>query len=169
MLRCFEQRNEENLTTRETQAPTFSYALPMTTIHTTPSVWVALRSYNAGKALTERIQTFADGHTLSDPKQESGRVMHAVGTHASAWLVIDAGAAMAEELQDLAFRCVEMNDCFRCLVIGAENAQNWPAKTVHLPAHALSSSILDRLRLESHALRIQSRRSRTVAALRQRP
>lgn len=141
----------------------------MTTIHTTPCVWVALRSYNAGKALTERIQAFAEGHTLSDPKQESGKIMHAVGQHASAWLVVDAEGANANELQTLAFRCGELNDCFRCLVIGAEHAEDWPEKSIHLPAHALSSSILDRLRLESHALRIQSRRSRTVAALRQRP
>lgn len=141
----------------------------MTTIHTTPSVWVSLRSYSAGKALTERIQSFADGHTLTDPKQESGRVMHAVGQHASAWLVVDAGASNAGELQALASRCVDMNECFRCLVIGAEDVSSWPEQSIHLPAHALSSSILDRLRLESHALRIQSRRTRTVAALRQRP
>lgn len=141
----------------------------MTTIHTTPSVWVSLRTYNAAKALTERIQSFADGHTLTDPKQESGRVMHAVGQHASAWLVVDAGASNAHELRELAYRCAHVNDCFRCLVIGAEDTSNWPEQSIHMPAHALSSSILDRLRLESHALRIQSRRSRTVAALRQRP
>lgn len=141
----------------------------MTTIHTTPSVWVALHSANASQALTERIQSFAESHALTDPQQDSGRVMHSVGQHASAWLVVEAESGHAQALQDLAQRCVNVNDCFRCLVIGAENPEEWPEKSIHMPAHALSSSILDRLRLESHALRIQSRRSRTVAALRHRP
>jgi hypothetical protein len=141
----------------------------MTTIHTTPTVWVALRSFNASKALTERIQSFADAYALTDLRQDSSRVMHAVGQHASAWLVVEADTPNVVEMQQLAARCVDANHCFRCLVIGTESPEDWPEKSIHLPAHALSSSILDRLRLESHALRIQSHRSRTVAALRHRP
>ena len=140
----------------------------MTTVHTTPSIWVSMKSINAAKSLSERIGSFADANVLSDPRLENSRVLHAVGQHASAWLVVDAGQSNVPDLLALAAQCSEANDCFRCLVVGAREEQSWPEKSIYLPAEALSSTILDRLRLESHALRITSRRHRNLAQVRHR-
>jgi len=141
----------------------------MTTIHTTPVIWIAMRTASASLALSERIQSFAEAHSLTDVKTESGRVRHAIGQHASAWLVVDSNSDLAADLKDFANSCSGLNDCFRCLVIGDSADAGWPDETIHLPAHALTTTILDRLRLETHALRIQSRRNRTLNQLRQRP
>lgn len=141
----------------------------MTTIHTTPSVWVAMQSSGASQALVERINTFAESHEVQDIEVEASRILHDVGQHASAWLVVDGAAEGLEALSDLAWKCTQANDCFRCLIIGSQQPESWPEGTIFLPPHALSTTILDRLRLESHALRIRSRRNRTIQQMRQRP
>lgn len=128
-----------------------------------------MRTPNASSALSERIQSFAEAHSLTDVKTESGRVRHAIGQHASAWLVVDSNSDLAADLKTFANACADVNDCFRCLVIGDSLEEGWPNETIHLPAHALTTTILDRLRLETHALRIQSRRNRTLNQMRQRP
>lgn len=128
-----------------------------------------MASKRASEALAQRVQDFAKGQEIENLDTQSSQILHDIGQHASAWLVLDCQCPQRDELRNLATQCALANPYFRCLVIGADADDAWPAWGIHLPAHALSTTILDRLRLESHALRIQSRRRRTLEQLRQRP
>ena len=140
----------------------------MTAYHTTPSVWFAARSAAAAHALIERTSPFCDAHELLNFSTEGPRVLHDVGTHAVAMLVVDAEAGRLADLCDLAWKCGEINPWFRCVVLGDGGECDWPKPTIFLPASTLSSVLIDRVRLETHALRIAANRQRHVLRLQTR-
>jgi hypothetical protein len=137
----------------------------MTAYHSTPTVWFAARSAAASAALMERSAPFCDARELLHLGSDSSRVLHDVGTHAVALLVVEVDAGRHAELCDLAWRCSEVNPWFRCLVVGDGGECDWPKSTIYLPSATLSSVIIDRIRLEAHALRIAASRNRHVDRL----
>ena len=138
----------------------------MTTPFTTPTVWLAHPGNHASRSLLERIAPFAEGHDLQELNGSGpSRLLHDVGQHATAWMVVYHNDDQVAVWQDLARQCREINDCFRCLVIGAPGTEGWPEDSLFLPAAALSTTIIDRLRVESHALRMTSTRRRHIARL----
>jgi hypothetical protein len=53
-------------------------------------------------------------------------------------------------------------------VLGDGGECDWPKPTIFLPASTLSSVLIDRVRLEAHALRIAANRQRHVLRLQTR-
>ena len=140
----------------------------MTILNTTPTVWLALQNTTAAMALLRRIGDFAIGHELGVISTNRSRMLHDVAQHKSGWLVTNLQGASAEELAKIATDCREANPYFRCLVIGGESGVNWPKDTVFVSAGTLSTSVLDRLRSETHVLRLTSSRERQLQRLRSR-
>ncbi len=146
------------------------------TTHTTPTVWIAGKEQRAVDSYLQRIAPFADSHELSEGELERSpsRILHNVASRATAWFLVTAADRWTRELTDLAAQCREANSGFRCLVVADWEALSeeqrgiWPADTLFLPTTSLSTTIIDRLRSETHANRIASHRRRQIERLQQR-
>ena len=148
----------------------------MTVSNTTPTVWIAGQDPRHVKSFQERIASFSSGHALdeSDLVRSPMRVIHDVASHATAWLVVTHPDRWSPAMSALSAQCREANPGFRCLVLmpseglgDAERAM-WPEDTIFLPLNSLSTTIIDRLRSETHAGRIANHRRRQIERLRQR-
>lgn len=148
----------------------------MTITNTTPTVWIAGVDARQVQSFQERIAPFATGHDLDalDLQRSPLRVVHDVASHATAWLVVMHRDRCTPELLALAAQCREANSGFRCMVLvpsdvdfDAERAI-WPEESIFLPESALSTTIIDRLRSETHAGRIANHRRRQIERLRHR-
>ena len=146
------------------------------TSQTTPSVWVAGREQRHVDSYVQRIAHFADSQELSIGEMERapGRILHDVTSRATAWFLVTAPDRWTPELLELAAQCRAANPGFRCLVLvdlaqitDAERAQ-WPAETLYISRESLSTSVIDRLRSETHAHRIASHRRRQIERLHRR-
>jgi len=148
----------------------------MTTLHTTPSIWIAGKESKQVQSLIHRIAHFAQGHELDESELSCfrERVLHDVGTHATAWLVVTNESRWTPELVQLADQCREINSGFRCLVLAPLKAWNgeskkvWPEDTLYIDSDSLSTTVIDRLRSETHANRIASLRRRHIEGLQKR-
>ena len=146
------------------------------TTHTTPSVWIAGKEQRSVESYLQRIAPFADSHELSEGELERSpsRILHNVASRATAWFLVTACERWSQELTDLAAQCREANSGFRCLVVADWEALSdeqrgvWPADTLFLPTNSLSTTIIDRLRSETHANRIATHRRRQIERLQQR-
>ena len=142
------------------------------TTHTTPTIWIAGQDQRHVNSYVERVAPFADAHELTpaDAERFPGRVVHNVASRATAWLVVTDRQRWSPALSELAARCREVNAGFRCLVVADAAADAtvrgiWPEDTVYLPPTALSTTVIDRLRSETHANRIASHRRRQIERL----
>ncbi len=84
------------------------------------------------------------------------------------WLLVDVASSNDERLISAAQSAKDQNEFFRCAVIGSKLPEAWPIGTLHMDSNSLSTSILDRLRNESHALRIANSRLRHMRRLQNR-
>lgn len=141
----------------------------MTSTSPTPTVWLAGAAPQATKSMLERLTSFAVGHDANELLTAGpGRMLTDVRQHTTAWLVIFQRDQTEACWADWGQLCREVNENFRCLVVGAEDERVWPADTLFLPSNCLSTMVLDRLRVESHALRMASNRQRHIARLMRR-
>ncbi|MEY5042918.1 MAG: hypothetical protein RJA19_145 [Bacteroidota bacterium] len=141
----------------------------MTTTSHTPTVWLAGAAPQATKSLLDRLSSFAVGHDANELLASGpGPMLSDIGQHATAWLVVFQRDQTDACWADWAQRCRAVNENFRCLVIGAEEGKVWPEDSIFLPSNCLSTIVLDRLRVESHALRMASNRQRHIARLMRR-
>jgi hypothetical protein len=140
----------------------------MTILNSTPTVWLALQNTTAAMALLRRIGDFAVGHELGVITTNRSRMLHDVAQHRSGWLVTNLEGTSADELAKVAADCRAANPYFRCLVIGGGAGVNWPKDTLFVTAGTLSTTVLDRLRSETHALRLTSARERQLQRLKSR-
>ena len=138
----------------------------MTPHHSTPTVWVFYSNRNEAENLISRISDFSAGHFWD--AEESVTFLQDIDAHRSSWMLVDKKHADDSKLQALAFNATERYEFFRCLVIGAEAPGKWPETAIHLDKNTLSTSIIDRLRNESHVLRIASSRVRHMRRLQNR-
>ncbi len=138
----------------------------MTPHHSTPTVWVFYNNRNEAENLINRISDFSEGHFWD--AEESVTFLQDIDAHRSSWMLVDKKHADDSKLQALAFNTSEQYEFFRCLVIGSEAPDKWPETTIHLHKNSLSTSIIDRLRNESHVLRIASSRVRHMRRLQNR-
>ena len=78
------------------------------------------------------------------------------------------------ELHALAAQCRQANPGFRCMVLVSTDTDldleraSWPDESIFLLESALSTTIIDRLRSETHAGRIANHRRRQIERLRHR-
>lgn len=146
------------------------------TTHTTPTVWVAGKEQRLVDSYLQRIAPFADSHELSEGELERSpsRILHNVASRATAWFLVTAPGRWSADLRALAFQCREANAGFRCMVVAdweglsEEERAFWPEDTVFVPTTALSTTIIDRLRSETHVNRIASHRRRQIERLQKR-
>lgn len=148
----------------------------MTITNTTPTVWIAGTDARQVQSFQQRIDPFAHGHELDvhELMRSPLRVVHDVASHATAWLVVMHRDRCTPELHALAANCREANPGFRCMVLvpadidlDAER-RCWPDESIFLSERALSTTIIDRLRSETHAGRIANHRRRQIERLRHR-
>ena len=126
--------------------------------------------------MIQRIAHFAQGHELDESEWSRfpERVLHDIGTHATAWLVVTSESRWTPELIQLANQCREINAGFRCLVLvpfqswEMEADSVWPKDTLYLDSNSLSTTVIDRLRSETHAARIATQRRRHIERLQKR-
>lgn len=148
----------------------------MTTLQTTPSVWIAGKESKHVQSMIQRIAHFAQGHELDELELSRfrERVLHDIGTHATAWLVVTSGSRWSADLIQLAHECREVNSGFRCLVLvplktwNPDSSSVWPQDTLYIDADSLSTTVIDRLRSETHANRIATQRRRHIERLQKR-
>ena len=138
----------------------------MTPHHSTPTVWAFYSNRNEAENLINRISDFCEGQVWD--ADESVTFLQDIDAHRSSWMLVDKKHADDSKLQALAFNATERYEFFRCLVIGAEAPEKWPETAIHLDKNTLSTSIIDRLRNESHVLRIASSRLRHMRRLQNR-
>jgi hypothetical protein len=138
----------------------------MTPHHSTPSVWVVYSNQNEAENLIARISDFSEGHLWNN--SESDAFLQSIDTHRSSWLLVDSESSTDKTLHTLAQATSQEHEFFRCLVIGAQSPESWPENTIHLDRNSLSTSIIDRLRNESHVLRMASSRIRHMRRLQNR-
>jgi hypothetical protein len=138
----------------------------MTPHHSTPSVWVVYNNRNEAENLIDRISDFSEGH-LWDSSAVNDFLLN-IDKHRSSWLVVDAKHAKDTKLMALAKKASTDYEFFRCLVIGSADHSEWPENSIHIEKNALSTSIIDRLRNESHVLRMASSRLRHMRRLQNR-
>ena len=140
----------------------------MTPFQSTPSIWVAFRNQDVANTLVERMQPFAHGKKLQDATVDVLKFMGEVSRVHLIWLVVDHDSSSDHDLISLARKAKEQNEFFRCAVVGAKTPDFWPTGTIHMDSNSLSTAILDRLRNESHALRIANSRLRHMRRLQNR-
>ena len=148
----------------------------MTITNTTPTVWIAGTDARQVQSFQQRIEPFARGHELDvhELLRSPLRVVHDVASHATAWLVVMHRDRCTAELHHLAAQCRQSNLGFRCMVLVPEGVDLevergfWPDESIFLPESALSTTIIDRLRSETHANRIANHRRRQIERLRHR-
>lgn len=141
----------------------------MTTTSHTPTVWLAGAAPQVAKSLLDRLSNFAVGHDASELLTAGpGRMLTDIGQHATAWLVVFQRDQPEDSWAEWAQACRAVNENFRCLVVGDVDRTVWPEDSIFLPANCLSTIMIDRLRVESRALRIASNRQRHIARLMRR-
>lgn len=140
----------------------------MTPFNSTPVVWIAFVNRGEAESLAERISSFADARVLDTIDLNDAAFLHEIGMHQSAWLVLDESQGSNEALQALCRQASETHEFFRCMCVGLESQEGWPAGSVFLSPNTLSTTVIDRLRNESHVLRIMSSRIRHMRRLQNR-
>ena len=140
----------------------------MTPFNSTPVIWIAFSNTAEAKSLAERIDHFEDATVLDVEAIDPAALMKDVGQHQTGWLLVDEVCFNDEGLQELARNAGLKHEFFRCMVIGTQSGQKWPDETIYLESDTLSTTIIDRLRNESHVLRIASSRMRHVRRLQNR-
>jgi hypothetical protein len=140
----------------------------MTPFNSTPLIWVAFGSTAESESFAERIRDFAEAHALADSEVSNAEFVHANAKHQSAWLLIDEEMQGKSAIKALAKHAAEAHEYFRCMVVGEIQAESWPKNTISLPSDALSTAVIDRLRNESHVLRIAISRIRHMRRLQNR-
>jgi hypothetical protein len=138
----------------------------MTPHHSTPSVWVVYNNRNEAENLINRTSDFSEGH-LWDSSAVTDFLQN-IDKHRSSWMLVDSKNATDGSLQAVATKASNEYEFFRCLVIGAANISEWPDTAIHMDKNKLSTSIIDRLRNESHVLRMASSRLRHMRRLQNR-
>lgn len=136
----------------------------MTPFNSTPIIWIAFSNGAESESFAARIRDFAEARVLSTSELNRSEFLHENGKHQSAWLVVDEETSEDATIQALAKASVEAHDYFKCMVIGG-NLQGWPEGSIGLPQHELSTAVIDRLRNESHVLRISISRMRHMRRL----
>lgn len=140
----------------------------MTPFNSTPLIWVAFGTTAESESFAERIRDFAEAHALADADMSDAEFVHANAKHQSAWLIVDEVMQSNSTIKALAKRAAEAHEYFRCLVVGEADPKAWPANTIALSSEALSTAVIDRLRNESHVLRIAISRNRHMRRLQRR-
>jgi len=140
----------------------------MTPFNSTPLIWVAFGTNAESESFAERIRDFAEAHALADADVSDAEFVHANAKHQSAWLIVDEEMQSNSTIKALAKRAAEEHEYFRCMVVGEANTETWPANTISLSSDALSTAVIDRLRNESHVLRIAISRNRHMQRLQRR-
>lgn len=148
----------------------------MTITNTTPTVWIASADDRQVQSFQQRIEAFATGHELDamDMLRSPLRIVHDVASHATAWFVVMHRNRCTPELHALATQCRQANPGFRCMVLVSKDTDlnleraSWPDESIFLLESALSTTIIDRLRSETHAGRIANHRRRQIERLRHR-
>ena len=146
------------------------------TTHTTPTIWIAGKEQRFVDSYLQRIAPFAESHELSESELErsASRILHNVASRSTAWFLVTAPERWTYELISLARKCREFNSGFQCLVVADWESLSdgermaWPEGTIFVPTHALSTTIIDRLRAETHANRIATHRRRQIERLQRR-
>lgn len=140
----------------------------MTPFQSTPSIWIAYRSLDETNSLIERMESFAQGRKLQNISEDILKFAEEVHRIPMIWLLVDQTLSSDEALISAAVEAQKCNEFFRCAVTGAQSPDSWPSCTIHLNANSLSTEVLDRLRNESHALRIVNSRLRHMRRLQNR-
>lgn len=140
----------------------------MTPFNSTPLIWVAFGTIAESESFAERIRDFSEAHALADANVSDVEFVHANSKHQSAWLIIDEEMQGDSTIKALAKCAAEAHEYFRCMVVGQANTEGWPANTIALSSDALSAVVIDRLRNESHVLRIAISRNRHMRRLQSR-
>lgn len=140
----------------------------MTPFQSTPVIWLAFEQHSVFENFAERIANFASVEKLDAGKDSRERFLDSLESHQSSWLMVGSDAADNEAFQSLAAEATENFEFFRCMVVGATDTSVWPENTIHLPKNSLSTMIIDRIRNESHVLRIFNSRLRHIRRLQQR-
>tara|TARA_B100000497_G_C7467120_1_gene288104 strand:+ start:190 stop:606 length:417 start_codon:yes stop_codon:yes gene_type:complete len=138
----------------------------MTPHHSTPSIWVVYNNRNEAANLIDRISDFSEGH-FWDSSAVNDFLLN-IDKHRSSWLVVDSKSSEDSDLQAAAHKASSTYEFFRCLVIGSNKHSEWPENSIHIEKNTLSTSIIDRLRNESHVLRMASSRVRHMRRLQNR-
>jgi len=140
----------------------------MTPFQTTPSIWIAFQNQEEANSLVSRMESFAHGKKLQSTSEEIEGFLLDNQKTALVWLLVDAASCNDDRLISAAHGAKDQNEFFRCAVIGSNLPESWPNGTLHMDSNSLSTSILDRLRNESHALRIANSRLRHMRRLQNR-
>jgi hypothetical protein len=140
----------------------------MTPFNSTPVVWIAFESASESESLAERIASFADARVLEASERDSSAFLHTLGKHQTGWLLVDESVARNAKFQALGRSAAESHEFFRCMIIGKSQVDKWPENSIFLAENALSTTIIDRLRNETHVLRMISSRMRHVRRLQSR-
>lgn len=140
----------------------------MTPFRSTPSIWIAFSNQQTSAALCQRISEFASAHEFSNVEHDASQFLEEITEHSSAWLLLDAASSANENLANLAKQAASQSEFFRCAIVGENNVEMWPDSTLYLDPNSLSTSIIDRLRNESHVLRIVNNRQRRLNRLKNR-
>ena len=138
----------------------------MTPHHSTPSIWVVYNNRNEAENLIDLISDFSEGH-FWDSSAVNDFLLN-IDKHRSSWLVVDSKSSEDSDLQAAAQKASSTYEFFRCLVIGSYKPSEWPDNSIHIEKNTLSTSIIDRLRNESHVLRMASSRVRHMRRLQNR-
>lgn len=139
----------------------------MTPFNSTPIIWIAFGNTSESESFAARIRDFAEARALADSERSSSEFLHENGKHQSAWLVVDEEMSHNQQLQQLAQEAASAHDFFKCLIVGG-NTAHWPEDSISLPTSELSTAIIDRLRNETHVLRISVSRLRHMRRLQNR-
>jgi hypothetical protein len=140
----------------------------MTPFQSTPIIWIAFQNQDVSESFIERMSSFAQGKKIGPIADDRNRFIKEVSVHTSSWLLVDTESSANTELIELAQEAQQQNEFFRCAVVGASKQTDWPVSTIHIPSDSLSTAILDRLRNESHVLRMESSRLRHLRRLQNR-
>ena len=139
----------------------------MTPFNSTPIIWIAFSNGAESESFAARIRDFAEARVLSPTELNVSEFLHENGKHQSAWLIVDEEMQSNAVVQALAKEASNVHDFFKCIIVGGD-LNGWPEGSIALPQHELSTAIIDRLRNESHVLRISISRMRHVRRLQNR-
>ena len=140
----------------------------MTPYNSTPLIWVAFGTNAESESFAERIRDFSEAHALAEADVSDVEFVDASAKHQSAWLIVDQEMQGDPTIQALAKRAAEAHEYFRCMIVGEADSKAWPANTITLSSDSLSTAVIDRLRNESHVLRIAISRNRHMRRLQRR-
>jgi len=140
----------------------------MTPFNSTPVVWIAFDSASESESLAKRIESFAEARVLEVSERNVSAFLSTLGKHQTGWLLVDESMAADGAFQSLGRSATDSHEFFRCMVIGKLHDDKWPESSIFLAEDALSTTIIDRLRNETHVLRMMSSRMRHVRRLQNR-